>query len=557
MTTPPIHDHPERSHDAALESGGGGGPPVEEDSPSSTAAERSVVEAKGGESGEPTRDAGVAPVPHRWGVLRHTHYRTIFIASCFSYLGNWFEFVGTQWIVTEKTRQMIWSSYLGAAQLLPTVVLGLLGGIVADSVNRRTLMVVTQAAMMVIALGFALVVWINPSDDVLLRWLLVLALAQGVTIAFNNPAWQVLTPRLVPREELYRAITLNGIAFNAARAVGPALAGVIMALWNPVILFIFNAVTFVIVLAAVTTTPDAPAPPERAGWWKRLDVMWRDTKEAGEFIFLRPGPRAAFLAMVIFATFATPIMRFLSMFVSNVYHKDEKVFGVMTGVMGAGAVIGGLLMKKVPAWYPKHHFIPLSMLLGGIWILLFSLSNDLWVAGTLMIFVGWFWMWAFNSSMAALQLLVPDTMRGRVLSVVNVAALGLMPAGYFLANGVGEFSAGMVKRHWPVWWDDGLSTQLGVGICAAICIGAGIVMLIWRTPEVDGLKPGDAGYQRVPGFWRGVSAAVHRPRPTLVCPKCSYPFAPTGQMPPVDEDGMARCAECGTRTRIGSPGHAA
>ncbi len=524
MTTPPIHDHPERSHDAALESGGGSGPPVEEES--------SRLSAAGG--GIPT------PTEHRWGVLRHAHYRTIFIASCFSYLGNWFEFVGTQWIVTEKTRQMIWSSYLGSAQLLPTVVLGLLGGIVADSVNRRTLMVVTQGLMMLIALGFAAVVWLNPRDEILLRWLLVLALAQGVTIAFNNPAWQVLTPRLVPREELYRAITLNGIAFNAARAVGPALAGVIMAVWNPVILFVFNAVTFVVVLLAVSTTPDAPAPPERRGWWKRLDVIWRDTIEAARFMFLRPGPRAAFLAMVVFATLATPVMRFLSMFVSNVYHEGEKVFGIMTGVMGAGAVIGGLLMRKVPAWYPKHHFIPFSIFMGGVWIVFFSVTSNPWVAGGLMLFVGWFWMWAFNSSMAALQLLVPDSMRGRVLSVVNVAALGLMPAGYFLANGVGEFGAAVVRKHLPEWWDDGLSTQLGVGICAAVCIVAGVVMLIWRTPEVDGLGPGDVGYERVPGFWRGITGAVHRPLESQSRSNGAFPFAATGQAPPVGLDRSAR-----------------
>ncbi len=454
------------------------------------------------------------------GVLRHAHFRTVWFAAFFSYLGGWFEFVGTQWIVTEKTQSMEWASYLGTAQLAPTLLLGIFGGIVADSVNRRTLLIVTQVAMMLIAVGFALVVWhfpmdqdLSPRQTRLLLWLLLaLSLGQGVAIAFNNPAWQVLTPRLVPQEDLYRAITLQGISFNLARAIGPAIAGVVMAKWSPVVLFVVNALSFVGVLAAVLTTPDAPAPPDRRGWWKNLGRLGQDVLEAVAFVFGRAGPRAAFVAVVIFATFATPIMRFLSLFVKNVYHLEEDTFGMLTGVMGIGAVLGGMAMKWFPVWYPKHHFIPLSITLGGASILIFSTVGDAVTAGVVMIFLGCFWMWGFNSCMGALQLLTPDAIRGRVLSVVNMVTLGLMPAGYFFATLVGNFASGQVKRWNPAWWHDGLDTQLGVGIGAAICTVCGVWMLIFRTPEIDGLKPGDEGYSRVPGLWRGITAWAHRPK---------------------------------------------
>lgn len=449
------------------------------------------------------------PEPSRWGVLRHPHFRMVWIASFGSYVGGWFEFVGTQWIVTQKTGQMIWSSYLGAAQLLPSLVLGILGGVIADRVNRRTLLLVTQGAMMVIAVLFAVVVWIDPPEKVLLRSLLALALAQGIVVAFNNPAWQVLTPRLVPRADLVKAITLQGISFNAARAVGPALAGVIMGIWSPMALFLVNAVSFIGVMIAVLRTPDAPAPPGEPGWWRRI---WADTRFSFEFVFRRRGPRAAFLATTVFAAFGTPVLRFLSMFVSNVYHLHEKTFGVLTGIMGVGAVAGGFAMKLVPAWYPRHHFIPLSVVMGGVWILLFSVTSNVWLAGGLMFFVGWFWMWAFNSSMAALHMLVEDSMRGRALALVNVIALGAMPAGYFFASAVGESAAATVKRVAPDAWHDGLATQAGVGVCAAILLAAGLVMLTYRTPEVDGLAPGDPGYERRPGLWRGLFATAHRPR---------------------------------------------
>jgi predicted MFS family arabinose efflux permease len=461
----------------------------------------------------PTEPQPAPPPASRWGVLRHKHFRVVWIAAFGSYLGNWFEFVGTQWIVTERTGSMVWVSYLGAAQLVPSFVLGLLGGITADRVNRKKLLLVTQFAMMLIAIGFAAVVKINPANTTtLLLWLLGLATAQGITIAFNNPAWQVLTPRLVPRGELVAAITLQGISFNAARAVGPALAGVIMGLWSPMALFVINAVSFIGVMIAVLTTPDAPAPAPEPNWWRRV---WSDTKAAGAFVWKQPGPRAAFLACVVFGVFATPVLRFLSLFVSHVYHLQEKTFGVLTGVMGAGAVVGGLAMKFVPAWYPRHHFIPLSVLLGGVWILLFALATNVWAAGVIMFFVGWFWMWSFNSSMSSLQMLVDDSMRGRALAVCNTVALGLMPLGYFAASAVGHGGAELLRRVAPAWIEDmeGISTQIGVGACAIVLIVSGVVMMIYRTPEVDGLKPGDPGYDRVPGFWRGLTAAAHRPKP--------------------------------------------
>jgi len=460
----------------------------------------------------------------RWGVLRHKHFRTIWIAAFFSFIGNWFEFVGAQWVVTAKTGSMVWMSYLGAAQLVPTFVLGLLGGITADRVNRKKLLLVTQVFMMLIAIGFAIVVHIyrdlpnaplgatEPPEEVkpLLYWLLVLSTAQGITIAFNNPAWQVLTPRLVPRDELVRAITLQGISFNAARAIGPAVGGIIMGIWSPMALFVINAVSFIIVMLAVMTTPDAPAAEAEPNWFRKV---WQDTKAAASFVWNRPGPRAAFLACVVFGVFATPILRFLSLFVSNVYHLEEKTFGFLTGVMGAGAVAGGLAMKLVPAWYPRHHFIPLSVLLGGVWILLFAIATNVWVAGFVMFFVGWFWMWSFNSSMSSLQMLVDDKMRGRALAVCNTVALGLMPAGYFAASAVGHAGTALLRRVSPSMVDDaeGLSVQIGVGACAVVLIVAGWIMLTYRTPEVDGLNPGDPGYDKSPGFWRGLTAAAHKP----------------------------------------------
>lgn len=465
----------------------------------------------------PQQDAGASDAPsahagdHSTSIftpLAHPHFRLVWSAAFISFLGSWFEFVGAQWIVGDETHSTVWMSNLGTAQLLPCLFLGLLGGVVADRVNRRTLIIVTQSLMMIIALGYAGAVWLHVASPIVLFWL---ALAQGVVTAFNSPAWQVLIPRLVPREELYKAITLQGISFNSARTIGPAIAGLIMGWAGAGVLFAANAFGFVCVMLAVMRTPDAPPVPKNSNGRTLLGGIWHDTREALSFVFHNPGPRAAFLATTVFGLFATPVLRFLPLTVKLVYGRGESTFGIMTGIMGAGAVAGGLAVKHVPRWYPKHHLIPLSVLLGGIWIFAFSIVDDLIAAGCFMFFVGFFWMWAFNTSMGAMQMLVPDHMRGRVLSVVNTLALGLMPIGAYAATLAGKAISGAVKRWHAEWWTEGLETQAGVGFVALVLIGAGLVMITWRTPEVDGLKPGDRGYDRTPGLWRGIWAMAHRP----------------------------------------------
>ncbi|MBS0191373.1 MAG: MFS transporter [Phycisphaerales bacterium] len=456
-------------------------------------------------------------------VLRHRHFRTFWIAAFGSFVGNWFEFIGTQWIVAEKTRDTTWLATLGAAQLLPTLFLGILGGIVADRVNRKKLLMATQFAMMFIALAFFVVVrWHVPiaarvfgdekhAGDFILYSFLTLAFLQGVTVAFNNPAWQVMIPRLVPRTELVRAITLQGISFNTARAIGPAIAGLILGAFGGEWLFLVNALSYVGVMIAVTTTPDAPAPA-REGKLTSLSVIIADVRHAFGFVFRNRGPRAALLAVVVFSIFGTPVLRFLPLFVTEVYHLREETFGILTGILGVGAVAGGLGMRFIPVWYPKHHFIPMSVFLGGVSILAYSAATNVWLAGAIMFFVGVFWMWSFNSSMSALQLLVDDALRGRVMAVCNMVALGLMPVGPYLASFFGDLASRSVKHLAPSYWHTGLDTQAGIAFTALILVGAGVVMVIWRTPEVDGLKPGETGFDRVPGFLRGLTASAHRPR---------------------------------------------
>lgn len=481
-----------------------------------------------------TADAGHAGERPRWGVLRHRHFRNVWIGSFGASLGSWMEHVGIRWYMTEMTTAKDWQgpdanamlSYLTTASLIPTLLLGMIAGLVTDRVNRKTMLLVSRSLMMMIALGL---VAISALDMVGTKVLLVLSVLQGVAIAFDVPAYQVLTPRLVPRNELTEAIHLNGVQFNMARVIGPAFAGAILAWTSTTSLFVINAVSFVGVLLSVWGTPDAPAPVRKLSDRSLLGQAWHDVGEALSFVFHRRGPRATFLALVVFAIFATPLMQLLPVFVHQVYGQQEKTFGIMLGVMGAGAVAGGMLVRRIPKWYPMHHFIPVSVLLGGMTILAFAIMPSVIPASIFLFFVGIFWVWAFNSTNAAMQLLVDDSMRGRVLAVCNTAALGFMPLGTIAASFGGDWLVGLYA-HWHGDQFDhdtrvGLAAQAGVAACAVVLIVAGITMLLRRTPEVDGPVP-EGGAVRERGLLSGLTAREHRPSRRQA-------QAPT-QIPPVD-----------------------
>lgn len=457
-------------------------------------------------SGEEAARPGTSIGDHHsiWGTLRYAHFRNVWFGAFGSSLGSWMEHVGVAWLlnVSGKERAPVLLGYLAAAQLGPTLFLGLPAGVLADRVNRKRLLVVTQFLMMLIAGALCALSAMHLATPSTMLWLM---LAMGVTMAFNVPAWQVLTPRLVPRERLTSAIVLNGLQFNVARVIGPGLGGLLLGWKGPTILFAINTVSFVGVLAAIASTPDAPSPP-------RADerTAWDEAKEALHFIFAQRGPRAVFMALTVFGLLAAPLMRLLPQFVSEVYEsrewpggRQESTYGVMLAMMGAGAVLGVFILRLVPRWYPKHHMIPMSIFLSGICITLFGAASRLALGGVLLMLSGAFWLWSFNSAFAAMQLLVPDRMRGRAMAVTNVSVFGAMAIGPLLAGWLGAAVQGGLAR--------GVGVQLGVGLPGVVMIIAAVIMLTWRTPEVDGLSPGDPGYDRTPSFFRGITGSVHRP----------------------------------------------
>lgn len=490
-------------------------------------------------AGMPSAAAPVAPSASRqttrasaWGVLRHKHFRIVWGASFVSNIGNWMEMLGIQMIVAHQTGSLKMLGLLAGAQLAPVMVLGMFGGVVADRVNRRTLLVVTQALLMVMAILVALLSMFGAPEVVtrlgealhlhrllgdkfgtlngLVLSLFLISIGQGTIMAFNMPAWQVLTPRLVPREELTAAITINGIQFNAARAVGPALAGAISAQFGYTPLFVVNAVSFTAVLVAVMFTPDAPAEK------RTRENPWREIAQAVGFVTGSLGPLAVFLATVLMSLLAAPLVRMMPLYVIDVYGVKaeaaaDQVVGYLLTILGIGAVVGGLALRRLPGWYPKHHFIPVSIAGAGLSITLFALTPTMWSGYLVMFVVGVFWIWGFNQSWAALQSLVSDTMRGRVMAFANVASFGATAVGNLAAGWIGDTIAQEVTSPVLGVLPKQLGTHAAILVLSVVLMGAGIVMMIWRVPEIDGMPRIKGMRKSKLDFYNAITAAEHRP----------------------------------------------
>lgn len=435
--------------------------------------------------------------PARLGVLRHIHFRRVWSASLISNTGNWMEMLGVQMIVAHETGELSKMGYLAAAQLAPIMLLGVFGGLVADRVNRKALLIVTQVLLMLVAVSLAVVCAIGQAHYSVL---LVISAVQGTVMAFNAPAWQVMTPRLVPKAELAKAITLQGIQFNAARVLGPAVGGLLMSQWGATPLFVVNAITFMGVLTAVIFTPNAPAPVQNG------TRAWMLIREALAFIFKNKGPLCVFIATVCMSFLAAPLVRMLPLYIIDVYGLTESAADSAAGwflaCQGAGAVIGGLALRFIPVWYPKHHFIPMAITGAGVTISLFALTTSPGIGYGAMFIVGFFWIWAFNQSWAAMQQLVPDRMRGRVMSIATVASFGVTAIGNVAAGSLGDFVSHATQ-------DKALGAHMSIGVLSGFLLLTGIVMLIWRVPEVDGM-PSFAG-PRSWNLFHAILASEHRP----------------------------------------------
>jgi MFS family permease len=362
--------------------------------------------------------------------LRHPAFRLLWWANLASNTGQWVQSTGAGWLMTSLDPSPSMVSLVQVASLLPVFLLALPAGALADIIDRRRFLLAAQAWM----LGVGLVLALLTGFDALGPWgLIALTFAVGAGSAMNFPGWAATTPELVPREDLTQAIVLGGIGFNLARAVGPALGGVIIGLAGVEAAFAFNALCFAVMIAALLV-------------WRREEVRERYPKEhflsamrnGVRFVVASPALRACIVRAEAFFFFGAAIWGLLPLLVREQLGLGPEAFGLLLGCMGLGAVGAGFLLPALRARFNRSATVLGASLLTCAALLVLAATQHWAAAGLGMALYGVAWITGASTLQAAAQLASPAWVRARAIGIYQVCFFGALALGSALAGVIAD-----------------------------------------------------------------------------------------------------------------------
>ncbi len=384
-----------------------------------------------------TRSSHTEPAPAADGVsfghpqlqrtlaaFTYRDFRVLWFGAFTSTVGTWMQKVAQSWLVFDLTKS---SFFLGLDDFfgqLPILLLTLVGGVIADRHDRRRLLLGSQYAQMTTAFTLAGLILFG---HVRVWHIFALSFLAGTAQAFGGPAYQSLIPTLVHKKDLPNAIALNSIQFNLARVFGPLLAGLAMSI-GAAACFGLNGLSFLVVIAALMSLRVKYIKP--AGQQPMLQEM------KGGLAYAHSQPAIIALTILAFLTtfLGLPLLTFLPVFTREIFHGEASQYSQMMAFSGAGAVTGALVV----AWLGKFKRMGLSLLLVqvafGALIVAFALSRTWWWSCAILFLAGAALIVVFSMTASLVQLIVPDHLRGRVMSIYMVAFRGGMPLGS-LASG--------------------------------------------------------------------------------------------------------------------------
>lgn len=378
-----------------------------------------------------TRDtASDAGVTYALRALRHRDFRIFWTGALASNTGTWLTNLSVPYALFQLTHSAMWVSLATVAQIVPGVLLGPVGGSLADHYDRRKVLIATQAGMAAGAIGLC-AVWASGSPT---PWLMMLALGvTGVFSGTNLPVWQSFTNDLVPRSDLSSAIALNSIQFNAARALGPALAGAIIALLSPGWAFGLDALSFVAVQVALMSIRSRPRSSTAGG-----RGVLGDFRSAVRYVAGQRGIQVAILLSILVGMFGNPIFTFTVVFADDVFHVGAIGLGLMNAAMGVGCLLAAPLVSGGLRGLTLGRLTRIGLPVYGLALGGFALCPGIIPGVLLLVLVGACFMSVITSANTAIQLIVATPMRGRVIAVRTVLFTGTMPLGSLLQGALAD-----------------------------------------------------------------------------------------------------------------------
>ncbi len=398
-----------------------------------------------------------------WQPLSEPVFRAMWTAALVSNVGTWMQNVGAAWLMTSLTTSALLVALVQTATTLPVVLVSLPAGAIGDIVDRRWLLIVVQAWMLVTAVILSGLTAVGATTP----WiLLLLTFSLGFGTAFLNPTWQAIQPELVPRKELPAAISLGAVGFNIARAVGPAVGGLILAATGTATVFFLNAVSFVAVLIVVYRWRREPTaselPPERLS-----ESIYRGVR----FVRNDPDLRSVLARTITFIFFASSIWALLPLLVRNQLHLGAGGYGIVLGVTGLGSAAGITVLERARKHFTTNQVVLGASALFGLVLVVLGLVHAVAIALVAVALGGLAWISVLSSLNTAVQTLSPEWVRARTLSVYMLFFLGGMA--------VSSLAWGVVADH--------IGTPMTF-VVAGVGLVVGLVGAVrWKFPETDDL----------------------------------------------------------------------
>jgi len=394
------------------------------------------------------------------GALAHRNFRLFFIGQGISLVGTWMQNVGEGWLILTLTNSPFYVGLTAALSSVGVLLFSLYAGVIADRVDKRRFIILMQLAFMIEAFTVSILIWTNA---IAVWQVLVLATTLGIASAFDIPMRQAFVVEMVGKDDLMNAIALNSSLFNAARVIGPAIAGLLIGTVGIAWCYFLNGLSYIAVIAGLLMMrlPYDPRPPKTTSAWTGFREV---------LAYLRNDRRLRVLMILtaILSVFGFPYIAMMPVFARDVLNRGATGYGALTSSIGIGAVIGALGIALASARIRARGRL---MLIGGtalgILLILFSASRVLALSMVLLGLAGCAMIVNNSITNTLIQTAAPDHLRGRVMGFYSFVFVGMAPFGAFLF--------GVVAEH--------------VGVPTTIAAGGAIVTITvaiaaWLVPEI-------------------------------------------------------------------------
>jgi len=386
-----------------------------------------------------------ARIPHGLRSLRHRNFQLFFGGQLISLIGTWMQNVAQSWLVYRLTGSSFLLGVVGFAGQIPVFLMAPVGGIVADRKNRHRVVIATQTVSMILAFILA---GLTLTKMVHVWHVMVLAAGLGVVNAFDIPARQSFIVDMVGKEDLINAIALNSSMFNGARVVGPAIAGLLVASIGEGWCFFGNGVSYIAVIIGLLLMERTWQTKEASG------SPIENVIEGFQYVRQTRPIRSLLLLLGLVSLVGMPYAVLMPIFADRILHRGANGLGILMGATGVGALLGALTLAFKRGLKGLSNWITFSSAGFGASLILFGISKNFWLSVALLVPAGYSMMVQMASSNTLIQSMVPDRLRGRVMSVYSMMFMGMAP--------IGALGAGVVAHH--------LGAPLAVSIGGMACI---------------------------------------------------------------------------------------